>query len=120
MSLTDILNEAIDKISGALFAGVIGTDGLGVEMAYAGAGDDLDLELAELELGTVASAASAASARIGSGYVLDLTIETEELTYLAGMITPGYFAVLGVRPNASLGRARFAVRQMVERMRDEL
>jgi predicted regulator of Ras-like GTPase activity (Roadblock/LC7/MglB family) len=119
MSLTDILNEAIDKISGALFAGVVGTDGLGVEMAFAGDGG-LDLELAELELGTVASAASAASARIGSGYVLDLTIETEDLTYLAGLITPGYYAVLGVRPEASLGRARFAVRQMVEQIKDEL
>jgi predicted regulator of Ras-like GTPase activity (Roadblock/LC7/MglB family) len=120
MSLTDIINEAIDKISGALFAGVIGTDGLSVEMAFAGGGANLDLELAELELGTIASAASAASDRIGSGYVLDLTIETEDLIYLAGMVTPGYYAVLGVRPDASLGRARFAVRQMVGRIKEEL
>ncbi len=50
MSLTDIINEAIDKISGTLFAGVVSTDGLGVEMVFAGGGPHLDLELAELEL----------------------------------------------------------------------
>ncbi|NTW02257.1 MAG: hypothetical protein HGA19_13405 [Oscillochloris sp.] len=120
MSLTDIINEAIDKISGALFAGVISTDGLGVEMAFAGGGAHLDLELAELELSTITSVASVASNRIGSGYVLDLVIETEDVTYLAGMITPGYYAVLGVNPDASLGRARFAVRQMVDQIKSEL
>jgi len=120
MSLTDIINEAIDKISGTLFAGVVSTDGLGVEMVFAGGGPHLDLELAELELSTLAAAASAASARIGSGYVFDLTVETEDVTYLAGMITPGYYAVLGVTPDASLGRARFAVRQMVARIKQEL
>jgi predicted regulator of Ras-like GTPase activity (Roadblock/LC7/MglB family) len=89
-------------------------------MAFAGGGEHLDIELAELELSTLAAAASAASARIGSGQVLDLTIETEDVMYLAGMITPGYYAVLGVHPDSSLGRARFAVRQMVERIKQEL
>ncbi len=52
--------------------------------------------------------------------MFDLTVETEDVTYLAGMITPGYYAVLGVTPDASLGRARFAVRQMVARIKQEL
>jgi predicted regulator of Ras-like GTPase activity (Roadblock/LC7/MglB family) len=120
MSLNDIINEAIDKISGAMFAGVISTDGLGVEMVFAEGGANLDLELADLELSTLTSAASAASARIGSGYVLDLMLETEDVTYLTSMITPGYYALLGVGPDANLGRARFAVRQMVDRIKKEL
>lgn len=120
MSLTDIINDAIDQISGALFAGVIGTDGLGIEMAFAGGPAHLDLELAELELSTIASLASAASSRVGSGQVLDLTIETEDVTYLAGLITPGYYAVLGVAPDASLAQARVAVSQMIEQIKDTL
>jgi len=120
MSMTDILNEAIDKVSGAQFAGVIGIDGLSVEMAFAGGGADFDLEIAEFELASIAANASAASDRIGSGQVRDIIVEAEELTYLAAAITPGYYAVLGVRSNGSLGRARFAVHQMVERMKTEL
>ena len=120
MSLNNILNEAIDKIAGAQFAGVVGTDGLSVEMVYAGGGADLDLEIADIELATVAANAAAASDRIGSGVVRDIMVESDDLTYLASMITRGYYAVLGVRSNGNLGRARFAVRQMVERMKDEL
>lgn len=120
MSLTAILHEAIVKVKGAQFAGVIGTDGLGVEMVYADDAIDLDLELAELELATLAANASAASDRIGSGLVRDMVVETDDLTYLAAMITPGYYAVLGLRTDGNLGRARFTVRQMVDRMKDEL
>ncbi|GAB4424359.1 MAG: hypothetical protein OHK0015_02990 [Chloroflexi bacterium OHK40] len=122
MSMTDILAEALEKVKGARFAGVVGTDGLSVEMAFADDDDDCDLELAEIELAALAASADAASDRIGSGRVRDLIIEADDLTYLASAIAPGYFAVLGVRSNGSLGvgRARFAVHQMVTRMREEL
>lgn len=120
MTLTAILHEALDSMPGARFAGVVATDGLSVEMAYADDDDDLDLELAELELATLVANAGAASGRIGSGLVRDFTLETDALIYLASVITPGYFAVLGLPVDANLGKARFAVRQMVERMRGEL
>lgn len=119
MSMTDIIHEALDKVKGARFAGVVGTDGLSVEMAFAES-DDYDLEMAELELASLAASASTASDRIGSGSVRALIVETEDLTYLASLISPGYYAVLGVPANGNLGRARYAVHQMVERMKDEL
>jgi predicted regulator of Ras-like GTPase activity (Roadblock/LC7/MglB family) len=120
MSLTAILYDALDSVPGASFAGVVGTDGLSVEMAYADDDDDYDLELAELELATLAAGATASSGRIGSGLVRGITIETDDLTYLAALITPGYFAVMGLSHDGHLGKARFTVQQMVERMRAEL
>ncbi|NTU81448.1 MAG: hypothetical protein HGA45_19050 [Chloroflexales bacterium] len=120
MSLTNIIYEALDNVSGVRFAGVVGTDGLSVEMAYADDEDGYDLELAELELATLLANASAASDRIGSGCVCALTVETEALTYLASLITPGYFAVLGLNADGNLGKARFTIHQMVERMKSEL
>jgi predicted regulator of Ras-like GTPase activity (Roadblock/LC7/MglB family) len=120
MSLTDIIYEALGSLPGARFAGVVGTDGLGIEMAYADDDDAHDLELADLELATLTANASAASSRIGSGWVRTITVETEDLTYLASMITPGYFAVLGLLADGNLGKARFTVTQMVERMKAEL
>lgn len=120
MSLSDILYDALGEVPGARLAGVVATDGLSVEMAYADDEEYYDLELAELELATLAANANAASERIGSGLVNDITLETDELTYLASLITPGYFAVMALPADGNLGKARFSVRQMVERMRGEL
>jgi predicted regulator of Ras-like GTPase activity (Roadblock/LC7/MglB family) len=120
MSLTDILHEAVNHVHGAKLAGVIGADGLGVELVIS---DDEALpghEETEIELAQLASSAALSASRLGVGNVRDIIVEAELLTYLASMITPGYYAVLGVQPNGSLGRARFAVRQMVSRLQNEL
>lgn len=123
MNVTTILNETITGVKGAQFAGIVGTDGLGVAMVYhpAAAELDLDIELAELELAELASRATAAAARIGAGFVRDLVIETDVLLMLAIQIMPGYYGVLGVLSEmANLGKARFALQAMVERLRTEL
>ncbi len=120
MSLTAILNETLDGLDEARFAGVVGTDGLGIEMVFADEGSAYDLELAEIELATLAGAASAAAARIGAGLVHTITVETEVLTMLAALVAPGYFAVLGLPAGDELGAARAALHAMVERMRTEL
>lgn len=120
MSMTDILYEAVERVSGVQIAGVIGTDGLGVEMVLADDEQEYDRDVVELELAALASSASATASRLGSGLVRDIIVEADELTYLASLITPGYYAVLGVKSNGNLGRARFAVRQMVSRLQNEL
>lgn len=120
MSLTDILNEAVERVHGAKLAGVIGSDGLGVEMVMTD--DDLphDRDTAEIELAGLASTATLTASRLGAGKVRDIIVEADDLTYIASLITPGYFAVLGIKSNGNLGRARFAVRQMVSRLQNEL
>ncbi len=120
MSLTDILHEAIARVNGSQLAGIIGADGLGVEMVIKS--DDLpyDREMVEIELASLASAAALASNRLGMGAVRDLIVEMDRATYVASSVVPGYFVVLGVNPNGNLGRARFAVRQMVEQLKDEM
>lgn len=121
MSLSDILYDALDDVDGARFAGVVATDGLRVEMVFDDEEEEeYDLELAELELATIAAMSSAASGRIGSGQVLDLTIETEELVYLAALITPGYFAVLGIYADSDLEQARVTLDELLDRLRQEL
>lgn len=119
MSLTDILQEAVDRVKGARLAGVIGSDGLGVEMVLT---DNLPhaREEAEIELASLASMATMTADRLGAGKVHDIIIEADDLTYIASLIMPGYFAVLGISSNGNLGRARFAVRQMVIRLQLEL
>lgn len=120
MSLTAILNATLDSVNEARFAGVVGTDGLGIEMVFADEGSAYDLELAEIELAALTAAASAASSRIGTGRVHAVMMETDVLAYLAALVTPGYFAVLGLPPGNDLDHARSALHTMVERMRADL
>ncbi len=123
MNVTTILNETIASVKGAQFAGIVGTAGLSVAIAYhpAAVALDLDVELAELELAELTSRATAAADRIGAGYVRDLVIETDALLMVATQIMPGYYGVLGVLSEiANLGKARFALQAMIERVRTEL
>jgi predicted regulator of Ras-like GTPase activity (Roadblock/LC7/MglB family) len=120
VTLPTILHEAIDAIPGALFAGMVGVDGLGIQMVLGDGGDHLDLDLAELELATIAAGATAASDRIGSGRVGALLIEADSAIYVAALVTPGYYAVLGLPTSVDLGMARGAVHALVERIRAEL
>jgi predicted regulator of Ras-like GTPase activity (Roadblock/LC7/MglB family) len=120
MSLTEILNEALDALPGARFAGVVSTDGLSVEMLFEEGDDEFDIGLAELELGTIAASATAASRRLGSGNVQGLTIESEQLVYVLSLVSNGYFAAIGAPASADLGQARQAVRRIVDRIGAEL
>jgi predicted regulator of Ras-like GTPase activity (Roadblock/LC7/MglB family) len=118
MSMTTILNEAINRVSGAQLAGVIGEDGLGVEMIVSNG--HADRETVEIELSSLAAAASGAAERMGAGGLREIIVETEGATYLASLVTRGYYAVLGVGSGSNLGRARFALRQMVTRLQNEM
>jgi len=120
MSIDDILYEAIDSVRGVKFAGLVGTDGIGIRIAFDGDDEGYDLELAEIELAQIAATASAASGRIGSGPLRDLMIEADDLTYLASLVQPGYYAILGIRSDANVDRGRFAVYHMIDRIRNEL
>ncbi len=120
MSLTTILHNTLDLVNQAKFAGVVGTDGLGIEMVFVDEAAAYDLELAEIELATLAALATSASVRMGAGLARALTLETDALTFLALLITPDYFAVLGLPAGADAAHARGVLEQMVERMRAEL
>jgi predicted regulator of Ras-like GTPase activity (Roadblock/LC7/MglB family) len=119
-SLNTILRDAVATVPDALFAGMIGTDGLGIDIAFGNGGDALDLDLAELELTAIAAAAGAASDRIGSGRVRALIVEADDATYVAALVTPRYYAILGVPATTDVGRARAAAQALVERIRSEL
>jgi predicted regulator of Ras-like GTPase activity (Roadblock/LC7/MglB family) len=118
--LIDFLYEAVDVVSDARLAGVIGTDGIGVEMLLDVESVPHDIRAAELELAWFLSSCSRTSDRLSVGQVSDVVLHTDELTYLLSLIVPGYFAVLGVLPDGNMDRARFALWQMVTRCKTEL
>lgn len=118
MSFANILHEALEQVRGAQFAGVVSADGLGVDVVTVDT--TCDPAVAELELGEVAAAINGATQRLSSGSVRDFLIEAERTTYVASQVLPGYYAVLGIDPETHLGRARFAAKQMAQRLQHEL
>ncbi len=120
MGMHEVLRSAVDSVQGAKLAGVVGTDGLSVEMLLNDVDAGFDSNLAEIELGGLAAAASAATQRMQAGQLRDLIVEGDTLTYLASQVIPGYYAVLGIPTNGNLGRARFALRQMVTQLKETM
>ena len=118
--LMDILYEAVEVATDAKIAGVIGTDGIGVEILIDLESVPHDLQAAELELAWFVSASTRTAERLGVGDVYDLSLQTDELTYMLSRILPGYYAIIGVDPDGNMERARFAVWQMVNRCLSEL
>jgi predicted regulator of Ras-like GTPase activity (Roadblock/LC7/MglB family) len=118
MSFADILNQALEQVRGAQFAGVVSADGLGVDVVTLDT--SYDPKVTELELSEVAAALNGAAQRMSSGSVRDFLIEAEHATYVASQVMPGYYAVIGIEPETHLGRARFAAKQMAQRLQNEL
>jgi predicted regulator of Ras-like GTPase activity (Roadblock/LC7/MglB family) len=118
MSFANILNEALEQVRGAQFAGVVSADGLGVDVVTVDTA--CDPAVAELELGEVAAMLNGAAQRLSSGSVRDFLIEAERTTFVASQVMPGYYAVIGIDPQTHLGRARFATKQMAQRLQHEL
>lgn len=120
MTLTGILYDAMDYIGNAEIAGIVGTDGLSVELVISVDSPYEDIDALELEIAGLAANVNATTMRLGTGPTLDLLIESDYLIYLLALVTPGYYAVLGVPPDTNIGRARFVIRQMVQRFQTEL
>lgn len=120
MSLTDILYETVELVEGARMVGVIGTDGISVELVMDESSVPHGYDEAETELAWLASTATITADRLRAGYAYELTLETDEITYLLALITHNYYAVLGVVPDSSMEEARIGARRMIARIYEEL
>lgn len=120
MRMLDILYETVEIIEGARLAGVIGTDGVSVEMIMDEETMPHSYETAEIELGWLVNAAAQALQRMQAGTLYDMVLETEQFTYILSLITEGYYAVIGLLAGSDLTSARDAIHLMVERFQEEL
>jgi predicted regulator of Ras-like GTPase activity (Roadblock/LC7/MglB family) len=120
MSLTEILYETVELVEGARMVGIIGTDGISVELVMDEESVPHGPDEAEMELAWLASTAAFTANRLSAGYAYELTLATDELTYLLLLVTHNYYAVIGVTPDSSFDEARIGARRMVERIYEEI
>ncbi len=120
MAMTAILYDTMDALGNAELAGVVGTDGLSVEIVLSANSPYEDVEMLEMEVAGLASMVNATTTRLGTGPTLDLLIESDYLIYLLSLVTPGYYAVLAIPPDGNIAHARSTIRHMVARFQQEL
>ncbi len=117
MTFTEILTDAANTVEGALAVGLVGVDGIGVETVIAN-GAELDTEAVEVELAGLVGNVTRTAQALKAGAIKDMYVEAENHSYLITLIEEGYFLMLLLGPIANLGRARFEVKRIGQRLRE--
>lgn len=117
MSFSDILAEATQTVEGAVAIGLVGVDGMGVETVTADT-DNFDSEVAEVELAGLLGNINRTAKTLAAGNVKDIIVEADKQTYLLTLVDPEYFLLVALAPGANLGRARYEVKKVVQKLQN--
>jgi predicted regulator of Ras-like GTPase activity (Roadblock/LC7/MglB family) len=123
LSIREILNNAVENIEGAYAAGLIGTDGIPVEIVEAEADERDDIEANEqmaIELGGLMGALNRSATKLEGGKIKDFVINAAERTFIASMVDKEYFMVVILNSEGNLGRARFELKHAISKMKREV
>ncbi len=121
MSFRMILGELIEGIPEAQGAILVDWEGESVDLA--GRMDDFDLKVLGAHKGVILTNLRELIAKgrfAGADELHEILITTAQNETLVLPITLDYFLVLTLSRGEALGRARFAAKRCVERLRDEI
>lgn len=109
--IEEVLTTMLDSVPGAAMAGLLGMDGLGVQIALAESFQEVETEVLEIELAALAEAVQKAAGTLASGPSPEFFLGTARLNFLGVPLTGhfSYFLVLGFSPEGDLGKAREAL-----------
>jgi predicted regulator of Ras-like GTPase activity (Roadblock/LC7/MglB family) len=113
----EALEFVVEKVPETELVMVMGTDAIPIDRIVRRA--DANLEAVAAEYTTVLRSSLQAAADTGLGELQELCIVTERMAALLVSITPDYFVFAAIRPQALMGRARFALRVASLRLEHE-
>ncbi|MDA8170968.1 MAG: hypothetical protein M0Z48_03970 [Nitrospiraceae bacterium] len=130
MTFSEALKEVIEKVEGALFAMILGTDGIPVGSGAAASGvsgtDEplhsgiMDADTLGAETSQLIREAGRAAKNLQIGDTAEITILARSCAIIIRRINPEYFIALVMRSGAgSLGKGRFYLRQAVSRIEND-
>ena len=108
VSFKEVLNK-VGRLKGVRGVVVIGDDGIIVERNSVDPG--FDMELASVEYVGSCRDIQRAMESLESGELEEVTVLTEKNKLLLRTISPGYFLVIILGPEGSLGRGRFELKR---------
>ncbi len=112
------LNDLSGRIEGALAISLVAGDGIPIESVSATA--DLDLESAAAELVSLARAIGKEQRELSVGEIRQFTVAGDRMTFLLSRVGPDCWLMAALRPDSSLGRARFELRRAALLFEDDL
>ena len=115
----EALNEIVEHTEGATGALIMGMDGIAVERVFLPEGSESNMDVAAAEVTSLVRAALRAGGNTGLGGLREMVVNFESVHILARMFTSEYFAVLTLKPDGNLGRARFELRKAELRLARE-
>ena len=103
------LNALTGRIEGAVAVSLVAADGIPIESVSSAV--DLDLESAAAELISVARSIAKEQRELSVGDLRQFTLAGDRLTFLLSRVANNFWLLAALRPDASLGRARFELRR---------
>jgi predicted regulator of Ras-like GTPase activity (Roadblock/LC7/MglB family) len=113
-NLTEILSTLIEEVPGTAMAALLGMDGIGVEVQFGKAWEDMDASTIEVELAALAEAVLNASQGLESGMSPEFFLGTTQANFVGAMLDESYFLILGLEPTADLSPAGEALANALE------
>ena len=110
MGFKEDLEQICGKVEGSFAASLMGFDGIAIETHEARAPDGIELQTLLIEYSGIFSQVRQAAESLQMGKASEVSIRTEKLVAVARPLTPDYFVVLTMSPDANVGRARYELR----------
>jgi len=112
------LSTISGRIEGAVALSLVDRDGIPVESVALA--PDVDLETVAAELVTQVRAIASQQQELFVGAVRQVTIAGDRTSFVVSTVGDGYYLLLLLRPEASLGRARFELKRATLLFEDDL
>src|SRR5690242_10685911 len=98
----------------------MGFDGIAIETAQVEAPSGIELSTVIVEYSGIISQVRQAAETLQMGKASEVSIRTEKMVAVARPLTPDYFVVLTMSPEANVGRARYELRVAGPRLAAQL
>lgn len=107
----EALQAIVEKTDGSLGALIMGADGLSVEKYFSTEGFAENLDVAAAEFTSLVRSASRSGRDLDLGELREMVVALGKFTFVMRLFNHDYFAVLVVKPEGNLGRARYELRK---------
>jgi len=117
MQFQQLLTQLLEKVDGALAASFCGADGIRVEaVAFR---EDLETAEMEVQIATMLKIVNRVMDNMAVGQVKSFIFEADKMSGILEKCGRDYFIVVMLKPGGNLGRARFELKKLAEKLASE-
>ena len=117
MEFQRLLTQLLERVDGALAASFCGADGIKVETVTFR--EDLETAEIEVHIATMLKIVNRVMGSLEVGEIRAFLFEAEKMVGLLEKCGKGYFIAVLLKPEGNIGRARFELRKLSEKLAEE-